>query len=177
MSNNAATKPAPGGPPPVPAARRNIGILLGLAAFAFLWFTPIPGLSKAGSQAMAVAALTAVWWIAAVMPPAFPAILACVLYFILKISPPADAFSGFASPSIWMLLFALIMAKGVDKSGLSKRVAAMLMKRMPLSFEGMVIVFIAMCFIFPFFIPAAPAIVALVMTLVLGFMDALGIER
>ncbi|MDR3349021.1 MAG: anion permease [Acidaminococcales bacterium] len=177
MSNNVAANPAPGGTQPVPAARRNIGLVLGLAAFAALWFLPVPGLSQNGSRAMAVAALTAIWWIAAVMPPAFPAVLACVLYFVLKISPPADAFSGFASPSIWMLLFALIMAKGVDKSGLSKRIAAMLMKKMPLSFEGMVIVFIAMCFIFPFFIPAAPAIVALIMTLVLGFMDALGIER
>ncbi len=173
MSSNAPQKISQAGP----KQSKLFGLVFGIVIFAVLWFTPIPGLSAVGSRAMAISALTAVWWIFAVMPPVFPAILACVLYFVLKVAEPADAFSGFISPSIWMLFFALVIAKGVDRSGLGKRIAAILMARMPLSFHGMVAVFIALCFIFPFIIPSAAAIVALIMTLALGFMDALGIER
>lgn len=158
-------------------SKKHVGLLLGIVVLIILWFLPIQGLSQTGSKALAISSLTAIWWIFGVMPPAFPALLACVLFYILKVAKPADAFGGFISPSIWMIFFALIIAKGVDKSGLAKRIASLLMSRMPLSFNGMVAVFIAMCFIFPFFIPAAAAFVALIMTLAIGFLDAFGIKR
>ncbi|MDD3654024.1 MAG: SLC13 family permease [Desulfotomaculaceae bacterium] len=157
--------------------KNNVGLTMGILVFVILWFIPIQGLSPAGSKALAISSLTAIWWIFNLMPPAFPAILACILFYVLKVAKPADAFGGFISPSIWMLLFALVIAAGVDKSGLAKRIASLLMSKMPLSFNGMVAVFIAMCFIFPFFIPAAAAYVALIMTLAVGFLEAFGIER
>jgi anion transporter len=170
--NNSSQKPQA-----ATSMTKNIGLALGILVCAMIWITPIQGLSATGSKAMAIAALTAIWWIFAVMPPVFPAILACVLYYVLNVAKPSDAFAGFVSPSIWMLFFALVIAKGVDRSGIGKRIATLLMARMPLSFNGMVAVFIALCFIFPFIIPSAAAIVALMMTLAIGFMDALGIER
>jgi DASS family divalent anion:Na+ symporter len=161
----------------VAGGQKIFGLLLGIAAFLLLWFMPLTGLSKTGAHALAIAVLTAIWWIFTVMPPAFPAILACVLFFVLRVVRPVDAFSGFVNPSIWMLFFALIMAKGVERSGLGKRIASWLMSKTALSFNGIVAVFIALCIIFPFFLPSALASVALIMALALGIMDALGIER
>jgi anion transporter len=158
-------------------APKILGLVLGLLAFALLWYVPINGLSKAGSHGLAVAVLTAIWWIFAVMPPAFPAVLACVLYFVLRVAKPVDAFSGFVSPSIWMLFFALVIAKGVERSGLGKRIASYLMSKTALSFNGLVVVFIVLCLVFPFFLPSAVAAVSLIMALAVGTMDALGIEK
>jgi hypothetical protein len=153
-----------------PSKAKTFGLLLGLVVFFVIWYVPMPGLSRPGSHALAVAALTAIWWILAVMPPAFPAVLACALYFVLRVAKPVDAFSGFVSPSIWMLFFALVMAKGVERSGLGKRIASWLMSKTALSFNGIVV-------IFPFFLPSNVASVSLTMALAIGIMDALGIER
>ncbi len=160
-----------------PGKAKTFGLVLGLIAFLVIWFAPIPGLSKPGTHALAVAVLTAIWWILAVMPPAFPAVLACSLFFVLRVAKPVDAFSGFVSPSIWMLFFALVMAKGVERSGLGKRIASWLMSKTALSFNGIVLVFIGLCIIFPFFLPSTVASVSLTMALAIGIMDALGIER
>jgi len=160
-----------------PSKAKTFGLLLGLVVFFVIWYVPMPGLSRPGSHGLAVAALTAIWWILAVMPPAFPAVLACALYFVLRVAKPVDAFSGFVSPSIWMLFFALVMAKGVERSGLGKRIASWLMSKTALSFNGIVVVFIGLCIIFPFFLPSNVASVSLTMALAIGIMDALGIER
>lgn len=159
------------------SALKKVGLALGPALMLLIILTGIPGLERDGAVAAAISVMVAVWWILAVMPPVIPALLACVLFLVLKVVPPADALAGFASPSIWMLLFALMIAKGVERSGLAKRIAVGLMSFMPLSFNGLVLVFMILCAIFPFFIPAVSASVALIMTLALGFMDALGIER
>lgn len=121
--------------------------------------------------------MIAIWWIFDVMPPAYPAILGCILFFILGIARPADAFSGFVSPSIWMFLFAMIIAKGVERSGLGKRIATWMMSKTAPSFNGLVFVLISLCVIFPFFIPSTVATVSLIMALAIGIMDALKIER
>lgn len=157
--------------------RKGIALLFGFLVFLVLWVVDIPGLNPNGRHALAVAVMIALWWIFNVMPPAFPALLACVLYFTLGIAKPPEAFSGFVSPSIWMFLFAMIMAKGVERSGLGKRIAAWMLSKTAPSFNGLVFVLIALCVIFPFFIPSTVATVSLIMALAIGIMDAIGIER
>jgi len=103
--------------------------------------------------------------------------MACILFFALRVVRAPDAFAGYVNPSVWLVLFALVMAKAVERSGLGRRIASWLMSKMPLSFNGLVLAFIVLCLVFPFFIPSAGGSIALIMALAVGTMDALGIER
>ncbi len=154
-----------------------IGFFLGIVVFFVVWFAGIPGLSPVGSHATAIALLTAIWWIFMSMPPMIPALCACVLFMVTKTASPADSFSGFFNPTIWLLFFALVIAKGVEVSGLGKRIASIILSKVPLSFNGLVAAFIILCFILPFIVPSAAADVALMMALAVGIFDALGIAK
>ena len=156
---------------------KTIGFFLGIIVFLVVWFAGIPGLDPVGSHATAIALLTAIWWIFMCMPPMIPALCACVLFLVTNTAPPAEAFAGFINPTIWLLFFALVIAKGVEASGLGKRIASMILAKVPLSFNGLVAAFIILCFIFPFIVPSAAADVALMMALAVGIFDALGIEK
>lgn len=156
---------------------KEIGFFLGIIVFMIVWIVGLPGLSTQGNHATAIAFLTAIWWISLCMPPMIPALCACVLFLVTDTAPAAEAFSGFISPTIWLLFFALVMAKGVNISGLGKRIATAVLARMPLSFNGLVISVICLCLVFPFIIPSAAADVALIMTFLIGVFDALGIEK
>lgn len=153
------------------------GFFLGIIVFVVVWNLNIEGLNIKGIHATAIALLTAVWWIFMVMPPMIPALLACVLFFVTNTASPAQAFAGFYNPTIWLLFFALVMAKGVEASGLGKRITIFILDKVPLSYNGLVAAFILLCLIFPFIIPSAAAAVALIMALAVGILDALDIER
>lgn len=157
--------------------RQQICLILGIIVAVLIWISTIPGLSSNATQAFAIATLIALWWIFAVMPPAIPAILGSVLFYVLNIAKPADAFAGFVSPSIWMLLFALIIAKGVESSGLGRRIANVIVLKGALSFNGLVMVFIILCIVFPFIIPSTTAIVTLNMALAVGIVEALNLDE
>ncbi len=156
---------------------KEVGLIIGMVLAIVIWMFPIRGLSQTGSHAFAVAVFVACSWIFAVMPPAIPAIFACVIYYVLSVAHPADAFAGFISPSIWMLFFALVIAKGVESSGLGKRIANLLILRGAMSFNGLVLVFIILCIVFPFIIPSTTAIVTLNMSLAVGIVEALNLDR
>lgn len=158
-------------------SKKLIGFVFGIVLFLIVWFIGIPGLSDVGNHATAISVLTACWWIFMVMPPMIPALLACVLFFVTGTATPAQAFSGFYNPTIWLLFFSLVIAKGVDVSGLGKRIAIYVLSKVPLSFQGLVAAVVILCLIFPFIVPSAAAGVALIMALIVGILEALGIER
>lgn len=157
--------------------KKIFGFIFGIIIFFIVWNLSIDGMSEKGIHATAISLLTAIWWIFMVMPPMIPALFACVLFFVTNTATSAQAFSGFYNPTIWLLFFALVMAKGVEASGLGKRIAINILSKVPLSYNGLVAAFIILCLIFPFIIPSAAAAVALIMSLAVGILDALEIEK
>lgn len=157
--------------------QKLVGFILGIIVFVIVWNVTVDGMSEKAVHATAISLLTAIWWIFMVMPPMIPALFACVLFFVTNTATPAQAFAGFYNPTIWLLFFALVMAKGVETSGLGKRIAIGILSKVPLSYNGLVAAFILLCLVFPFIIPSAAAAVALLMSLAVGILDALGIEK
>lgn len=153
------------------------GFLFGIALFLVFWLTDIPGLSAAGAHALAIALLIAAWWIFLVCPPVIPALVAPVLFYVTGTVPAQAAFSGFSNSAIWLLFFGLVISKGVEKSGLGRRIAVNVLSRAKLTFSGLTGGLICLCFIFPFLVPSTSAVVALLMTLIVGIFDVLGIEK
>ncbi|MDI3317988.1 MAG: SLC13 family permease [Bacillota bacterium] len=112
--------PPPAGGDEARRALAGLGasLLVGLAVASW------PGLpAGAARPALAVAAGAVLLWIA--MPVALPvgALLAVVALILSGAATPDLAFSGFASEATLLLIGGMFMARGVEISGLARRVA------------------------------------------------------
>jgi len=104
--------------------RARIGLILGPALFALILLAPSPeGLPELAWRTTAVAALMAVWWISEPLPLAATALLPLVLFPLLDILPMPRTASPYANPVIFLFLGGFLIAAGVERSGLHRRIA------------------------------------------------------
>jgi divalent anion:Na+ symporter, DASS family len=97
-----------------------------LAVFAALWFTPVPeGLTVEAWRLFAIFAAT----IFSVIVNAFPLLTAAMFAVAVSVFSgavkPAAAFAGFANGSVLLVVVAFLVARGVVKSGLGRRISLM----------------------------------------------------
>lgn len=104
--------------------RHKAGLIGGLLVFAALALIPAPeGLSPEGWRVAAVAALMVTWWITEAIPIPVTALLPIVLFPVLGITDIAGATTPFANPLIYLFLGGFVIALGMEKSNLHRRIA------------------------------------------------------
>jgi divalent anion:Na+ symporter, DASS family len=109
---------------PVPARRRLLARGLTVALAAGLWFTPVPeGLTVEAWRLFAIFAATIFSVIVNAFPLLTAAMLAVAAAVISGTVKPAAAFGGFANGSVLLVVVAFLVARGVVKSGLGKRIS------------------------------------------------------
>ena len=120
--------------------RRLVGICLSIVVAAAIWVAPLPGsLSPEGRKCLAVTLFTVVWWIFAVVPPAYATLLMLVGYIGLGLAPPDVVFHIWTMPLMWLIIAAFLIAAAVTKSGLAQRVAYFFMIRFATSYRSLVV--------------------------------------
>jgi len=98
------------------------GIILALALG--LWLTPVPaGLTREAWHLFAIFASAIVSVILAAFPLLTAAMLAVAAAVLSGTIAPAKAFAGFANSSVLLVVVAFIVARGVVKSGLGRRIS------------------------------------------------------
>ncbi|HEU5161742.1 MAG TPA: SLC13 family permease, partial [Thermoanaerobaculia bacterium] len=103
---------------------QRTGLLLGLALFLALLLLPPPAsMPPAAWRTAAVAALMASWWITEALPIAATALLPLVLFPFLGIAPIAKAAPPYANSVVFLFLGGFILAAGLERSGLHRRIA------------------------------------------------------
>jgi sodium-dependent dicarboxylate transporter 2/3/5 len=121
--------PAPAQRPAGAGARRSdtsreIGLVVGVAAFALLVAWPPPaGLGVPAQRAGAVAALMAVWWVTEAIPIYATALLPLVLYPLLGVLDAKQAAAPYAEPTIFLFLGGFFLAMAMVRWGLHRRFA------------------------------------------------------
>lgn len=99
----------------------------------------IPAPDGLNQNAMFVIA-TLVWaiinWIAKPIPDFAAVLVMGCAWVILGVVPFAKAFGSFAGTTVWLLIAALGIGMAVTKSGLLARLALLIMKLFPSTFEG-----------------------------------------
>ena len=108
-----------------------VRILIVVAIGAAIWFSPVPaGLKPQTWHLFAIFVTTILGFILQPLPMgafAFTAVTFTALSGTLK---PLEATSGFASGTIWLIVSAFLFCRGIIKTGLGRRIAFELMKRL-----------------------------------------------
>ncbi len=104
--------------------RQRVGLVLGAMVFVAVLVVPAPGgMSQAGWRAAGVGGLMAVWWVAEVMPIAATALLPLVLFPVLGVTGIEEAAAPYANPLIFLFLGGFLIALGMERWGLPRRIA------------------------------------------------------
>lgn len=100
-----------------------------VAVGAAIWFFPLPaGLEPEAWQLLAIFAATIFGFIVQPLPIGAVALISVTFTALAGVLKPAEAISGFANPTIWLIVAAFLFAKGFIKTGLGRRIAFMLIK-------------------------------------------------
>ncbi len=97
-----------------------IPIALGL----IIWFIPIPeGVTPKAWHVFAITAATIVGCVTAPLPIGAVAFIGLSITLLTKTLPAKEAFSGFSTGTIWMILAAFMFCRAFIKTGLGTRIA------------------------------------------------------
>lgn len=109
---------------PVSETVGNFGRWLGIAVGVTICMLPTPvGLQPEGQRLAAVVALMAVWWTTQAMPVAVTSLLPLVLFPLLGIQSAKSVGQSYLSDSSFLYLGGFIIALGIERWGLHRRIA------------------------------------------------------
>jgi sodium-dependent dicarboxylate transporter 2/3/5 len=109
--------------------RRAVGRVLAPALFVGLWLLPMPGLGAPAHALAAVAAATVALWITEALPLAVAALLGPALAVLTEVAPAKQVFAPLADPLIFLFLGGFLLAEGLARQGVDRRIALWLIAR------------------------------------------------
>lgn len=128
-------------------------------------------------HAAALVLLTVGLWAAGTLPEHVTGFLFFALAMIFAIAPAHVVFSGFASATLWLVLGGLIMAEGVNRTGLARRLAGVVFDRYSGSYRQLVIAVVAASVVLSFLMPATVSRVLLLIPIVAAASERMGFAR
>ena len=158
------------------ATRRAIGGVLTIALPVALWFLPLP-LEINSRHALAVASFMIIAWITEVLPHAVTGLAGCYLFWVLKVVNFETAFSGFADQTPWFLFGAALIGMMASKSGLARRLAYLVMRRVGGDYSHLLLGLIFSSLLLTLLVPSGIACVVIMAAVAVGLMDVFGLCR
>lgn len=105
--------------------------LIVLAVGAAIWFFPAPAeLKPAAWHLLAIFIATILGFILQPLPIGAIAFISVTFSALSGVLKPAEALSGFSNGTIWLIVSAFLFAKGFIKTGLGRRIAYGLIRKM-----------------------------------------------
>ena len=102
----------------------RLGLFLGPAAFLFILFVlESPGLNPGAQAMLALTAWMAIWWITEAVPIAGTALLPLILMPVLGLMKIDTVSSNYMHPTVLLYMGGFLMATGIEKWNLHKRIA------------------------------------------------------
>lgn len=139
-----------------------------------LWFAPLQ-LEPKIQHAMAISLGVVIAWITHAYDHALTGLMGCYLLWALKVVKFETAFDGFANSTTWFLFGAILFGVMATKSGLARRLAYLVMRRMGHSYSRLLLGLIISDFLLTFLVPSGIARVVLMAAVALGLIEAFGV--
>jgi di/tricarboxylate transporter len=142
----------------------------------FLWLSPrLFDASHAFVRGGILVVLTIVAWAFGFFAESVTTLLFFMLAAVFEIAKPSVIFSGFETPAWWLVVGGAITSIGVERTALSQRFAAFLLRLMTASYRSSLTAVAFASLGLAFVIPSATARVMLLMPIVLALADRLGL--
>jgi solute carrier family 13 (sodium-dependent dicarboxylate transporter), member 2/3/5 len=157
-------------------AKHLAGILLGPVAAVALWFahlSPDPQIN----HALAITAFMVVYWIFEPIDHGITGLIGCYLFWALGVANFETAFSGFADSTPWFLFGAILLGEAASRSGLANRVGTIVMAFAGTSYASVLLNVIVLVLLLNFLIPSGMAQLVILAPIVMGVVNAFGVEK
>lgn len=149
------------------------GLPLALVVFAAIYTMPTPvGLSYAGKMALGVFLTALILWITESLPNYAVSLLVIVALPLTGAWTEKQAMGVLGYEVIWLTFAAFIIASGMEKSGLAKRMALYLITKFGKSVNSVLILLIVINFLISFVVPSTTARAAMMFPIVLLVVEA-----
>jgi len=110
--------------------RETLGTWMGPVLFVAFLLLPAPGgLTAAAWHTAGIGIWMAIWWMSEAVPIPITSLLPLILFPVLGIAPIREAAEPYANPLIYLFMGGFILAIGMEKTGLHKRIALSLLRR------------------------------------------------
>lgn len=149
------------------------GLPLALLIFAIIYTMPTPeGLSYAGKMALGVFVTALTIWVTESIPNYAVSLLVIVALPLTGAWTEKQAMGVLGYEVIWLTFAAFIIASGMEKSGLAKRMALYLISKFGKSVNSILILLIIINFLIAFVVPSTTARAAMMFPIVLLVVEA-----
>ena len=157
--------------------RRSFFVLVALAAAAVIfWKLPL-GIDPRAQSALAIGLFMIACWMTQVLDHGVAGILGCFLFWMFGVVKFETAFSGFADTSPWFLFGAACFGVMGSKSGLARRLAYLIMRRIGYSYPRLLLGLIVSNFLLTAIVPSGIARVVIMAAIAIGLVEAFGLGR
>ncbi|KEI10161.1 SLC13 family permease, partial [Clostridium novyi] len=149
------------------------GLPLALLVFAIIYTMPTPvGLSYSGKMALGVFLTALILWITESIPNYAVSLLVIVALPLTGAWSEKQAMGVLGYEVIWLTFAAFIIASGMEKSGLAKRMALYLITKFGKSVNSVLMLLIVINFLISFVVPSTTARAAMMFPIVLLVVEA-----
>lgn len=157
-----------------PASMIIGGRILAVVVPVILWFAPL-SLEPRAQHALAIASAAIIAWTTHAFDLALTGLMACYLFWALGVVKFETAFTGFSNTTPWFLFGAILFGVMATKSGLARRLAYLVMRRVGYSYPRLLLGLILSDFLLTFLVPSGIARVILMAAVAVGLIEAFGV--
>jgi anion transporter len=141
-----------------------------------VWFGPW-GLEPNAQHGLALMAFVLLGWMTQIVDSAIIGLSGIYLAWALGVVPFPVAFSGFANTTPWFLFGAMLFGLMAAKSGLARRLAFGVMRRIGSTYPRLLLGVIVSDFLLTLLVPSGVARVAIMGSVALALLDVFGVPK
>jgi len=143
----------------------------------YLLFYPPEALSSSQLFTLVIGLMAIGFWATALIPEYLTALLFFCACMLLSVAAPQQVFSGFSSSAFWLVYGGLIIGIAINKTGLGKRIATILVSHLDYGYSGLITGVVVIGILFSFLMPSAMARMVLLIPIMLLIASHFGFEH
>jgi len=155
-----------------------LGLPIALILLGLIWTMPTPpGLAYNAKMAMGIFAFALVLWVSNSIPNYVTSLIVLVLLPVTGAWPEKAVLGVFGYDVIWLMVAAFVIASGMEKSGLARRLALFLITKLGKSTNSVLAVLMGTNFLVAFVVPSTTARAAMLFPIVMMIAEIFEIDH